>query len=304
MKRNKHAHDDVLEQPRRRLAEAIAAWVPSPGTFTTPVANLRCVRREQPAVQACAFYEPALSIVAQGCKQVLVAGQRYTYDEAHYLLTSVAFPATSRVVTASPERPFLGVALRLDLQLVGELMSEPAHRASPAGVPRTGLGVSPVTEPLLDAVLRLLRLAQTPQDIPTLAPLIEREIHYRLLTGDQVARLRDLTVHNGQAHQIAKAIARLRQYFARPLYIAELAKAAAMSASSLHHHFKVVTGMSPLQYQKHLRLQEARTMMLTGVDVGTASQHVGYESPSHFSRDYSRVFGTPPAKDIAQLRQA
>jgi AraC-like DNA-binding protein len=266
--------------------------------FSTPIASLRCVRRDRPTALACTFYEPALSIVAQGCKQVLVAGKRYTYDEAHYLLTSVAFPATSRVMDASPSHPFLGVALRLDLPLVGQLMSEIDSHPSPARAPRPGLTVSPVTEPLLDAILRLVRLAQTPQDVPALAPLIEREILYRLLTGEQACHLRDLAVHNGHAHQVAKAIARLRLHFARPLYIADLAKAAAMSPSSLHHHFKIVTGMSPLQYQKHMRLQEARKMMLTGVDVSTASQQVGYESPSHFSRDYSRVYGTPPAKDI------
>lgn len=298
--RRRREHAAQSKSPRERLAEAVADRARTPGVFATPVAGLRCVRRDSPTALACTFYEPALSIVAQGCKQVLVAGRSYTYDEAHYLLTSVAFPATSRVMDASPSRPFLGVAMRLDLQRVGELMAEMPSQPVAARAPRPGLTVSPVSEPLLDAILRLVRLA--PKDVPTLAPLIEREILYRLLTGEQGAHLRDLAMHNGQAHRVAKAVARLRQHFARPLYIADLAKAAAMSASSLHHHFKIVTGMSPLQYQKHLRLQEARRLMLTGVDAGTASQQVGYESPSHFSRDYSRVYGTAPAKDIAQLR--
>lgn len=242
--------------------------------------------------------------MAQGSKQVFVADQCYTYDEANYLLTSVDLPATARVVEASPERPFLGISLRLDMRLVGELISDVDARQPQAGTTHRGLGVSPVSEQLLDAVLRLLRLVEAPRDIPALVPLIEREIHYRLLTGQHAPRLRSLAIHNSQAYRVAKAIAWLKKHFANPLYIKELAKVASMSSSSLHHHFKAITGMSPLQFQKQLRLQEARKLMLTGMDAASASHLVGYESPSHFSRDYSRVHGLSPGKDVSHHRKS
>jgi AraC-like DNA-binding protein len=248
------------------------------------------------------LYEPSLCLVAQGAKEVLLADEVYRLDPAQLLLVSVDLPVAARVVEASPSWPYLAVRIALDPAVVGELLAD-GMAVPPLGPSARGLAVTPVESPLLDAVARLVALLDSPRDIVPLAPLVLREITYRLLTGPQGARLRQIASVGAPAQRIARAIRWLKDHFADPLRIEALAKQVRMSPSAFHLHFKSVTAMSPLQYQKRLRLQEARRLMLSeGLDAAEAAFRVGYESPSQFSREYRRMFGAPPRQDVAALK--
>jgi AraC-like DNA-binding protein len=247
-------------------------------------------------------YEPSLCVVAQGAKEVLLADETYRLDPAGSLLVSVDLPVAARVVEASPRRPYLAVRLALDPAVVGDLLAD-GTTAPPLGPPARGLAVTPVEPPLLDAVSRLVALLDSPQDVGPLAPLVLREITYRVLTGPQGSRLRQIASAGAPAQRIARAIRWLKDHFADPLRIESLARHVRMSPSAFHLHFKSVTALSPLQYQKRLRLQEARRLMLgEGLDAAEAAFRVGYESPSQFSREYRRLFGAPPRQDVAALK--
>jgi len=290
---------------RAELATIIEQYCASDGIHPTPIPGLVFFRQSSPSVPACAVVKSVFALLVQGAKRVVLADEVYTYDQRHYLITSVDLPLLAQITEASPEAPYLGLALDLDSRQIGELMSKmpPAAAATPNVV--RGLAVSEVTIDILDAALRLARLLATPTAIPVLAPLIGQELLYRLLSGEQGGRLRDVAIKGSQSHQISRAIQWINQRFRQPMAIDELAGAVSMSKSSLHHHFKALTSMSPLQYQKTLRLQEARRLMLIEqLDAASASHRVGYESPSQFSREYRRIFGAPPLKDIAQMRQA
>ena len=292
-----------VETQRQELARLIAQFCPADGVVETAVPNLALFRAAKPSPITHTLYRPALCIMAQGQKKVRLEDEVYCYDPLHYLVTSVTLPVKGEVTLASPEAPYL--SLRLDIA-PGELGSLLAS-AGPLGVPNRsggrGLHVDPIDAPLLDAVLRLLRLLETPRDIAMLAPLVQREILYRLLQSPQGQLLRDIATADSQAHRVNRAIEWLNRHFDEPLRIDELARVANLSTSTLHHRFKAVTAMSPLQYQKQLRLQEARRLMLCeNLDVSSAGYKVGYESPSQFSREYSRLFGEPPVRDLARLR--
>lgn len=293
----------AMERDRRELAGIIARHTPGDGSHATAVPSLSLHRRSGPTEPMCALYQPALTVAVQGAKRVVLGGRPYLYDSGHYLVTSIDLPVAAQVVQASPEVPNLCLALDLDARRMSALMSEtalPRPRAAPL---ERGLSVSPLSAQLLNALLRLARLLDSPEDIPILAPLVEREVLYRLLTGDQGMRLRHIAVSESRAHQVARAIDWLKRHYAQPLRIEALAQAVNMSTSSLHHHFKAITALSPLQYQKQLRLQEARRLMLTELlDAAAAGRRVGYESASQFSREYSRLYGAPPLRDIALLR--
>jgi AraC-like DNA-binding protein len=268
------------------LAELIERFANGNGTTETALGNLLIFRQ----------------LVVQGAKQATLNDETYLYGPGNYLLNSVDLPVLCNVTQASPEKPYLSFTLRLDPAQMAALISENLPPPGSNGYER-GMGVSPLSDGLQDAVLRLLRLLDSPQDIPILYPLIEREILYRLLTGPQGHRLRQIAISDSQPHQISRAIDWLRQNYASPLRIDDLARQVNMSSSSLHHHFKAITAMSPLQYQKQLRLQEARRLMLVEqLDAASAAHHVGYESPSQFSREYSRQYGAPPRQDVARLR--
>ncbi|MDR3439466.1 AraC family transcriptional regulator [Telmatospirillum sp.] len=285
------------------LASAIARFASADGKHATAIPGLFFHRRSSPSEPIHGFYEPVLAMVVQGAKQVFLAGETYHYDPAHYLVTSVDLPAVSRITEASPAVPYLCLTIALRSRDIADLMGE-ARLPVPTTAPTcSGVSVSSLTLPLVDAVARLLGLLETPDDIPILAPLIEREILYRLLMGDQGSRLRQIATANSRTNQIAKAIDWLKERYADPLRIEDVARHVNMSQSSLHHHFKAMTALSPLQYQKHLRLQEARRLMLTErIDAASAAHRVGYESPSQFSREYSRLFGNPPMRDILCLQ--
>lgn len=251
------------------------------------------------------MYEPSICLVAQGAKRVLLGDDTYVYDARNYLITSVHLPTVVQITEASPEQPYLGLSMRLDQREISQLMVDSNLPPPPPQQSTRGMATSDVTLPLLSAFHRLIDLLGEEKDIPILAPIIQREIIYRLLVGDQGARLRQIASAGSQSQQIARAIEWLKGNFTQPLRIDDLAEQARMSSSTFHHHFRSMTALSPLQYQKHLRLNEARRLMLTErFDAATAAFQVGYESPSQFSREYSRLFGAPPLRDIARLRQS
>ena len=285
------------------LARTIGQRTTGPGDFETSIPGLSFFRREAPAPPTICMVEHSIVLVAQGAKQMWVGGDAYPYGTTRFLITSLNLPANSEVLEASPEAPCLGLCFRFDLRLLAELVAQgglPLRRDKPV---ETGVGLGEATHAILEPFARLVDLLDEPQAIPVLAPLIQREIHYRLLTSDQAARLRQLASVDSQGHRIAKAIDWLKLNYAAPLRIDELAARVQMSTPTFHHHFRQLSAMSPLQYQKWLRLSEAKRMMLNDhLDVSSAAFKVGYESPSQFSREYSRLFGVPPKRDIATLR--
>ena len=283
------------------LAAAIERQTGADDVHGTAVPALRLSRFSAPSDLTALVYEPCLCVVAQGAKEVVLAGEAYQLDPAHSLLVSVDLPVEARVVEASPGRPYLAVRLSLDPAVVGELLADGLSTPSPGPAGR-GIAVTPVGPPLLDAVCRLVALLDSPQDVGPLAPLALREITYRLLTGPQGWRLRQIASAGAPAQRIAGAIHWLKEHFAKPLSIESLARQVGMSPSAFHLHFKGVTTLSPLQYQKRLRLQEARRLMLgEGLDAAEAAFRVGYESPSQFGREYRRMFGAPPRQDVAAI---
>jgi AraC-like DNA-binding protein len=248
---------------------------------------------------------PAFAVIAQGSKEVFLGDDRYQYDPMHYLLVTSELPIVTCVLEASQEQPYLSLAVRLDPTLVGSVMVEAGHVSSRSRANVRAINVSPLDAGLLDAVVRLVRLLDAPAEAPFLLPLIAREIVYRLLMGEQGERLRQIALQGDHTHRIARAIERLRQAFDQPLRIEDMAQQLGMSTSSFYHHFKAVTAMSPLQYQKQIRLQEARRLMLgEGLDAASAGYRVGYNDASHFSREYKRLFGQPPLRDVERLREA
>ncbi len=286
------------------LATAIGAYATvATGDVATPISGLTFFRRDLPSPPSICMVEPSVVLVAQGEKRMWVGGEAYHYNTSRFLLTSLDVPANSEVMDASPDRPCLGLTLKIDLRTVAELIAQghlPTRRDRPSGA---GLGIGEATSSLLAPFARLLALLEEPEAIPALAPLIQREIHYRLLTSDQASLLRQVVSIDGQGHRIAKAIDWLKLHYAEPFSVEELAARVQMSTPTFHHHFRHLTAMSPLQYQKLLRLNEAKRLMLNEhMDGASAAFKVGYESPSQFSREYSRLFGAPPKRDIAALR--
>lgn len=250
---------------------------------------------------------PSFCVIAQGAKEIHLGEERYRYDPYHYLLATVELPTVSQLVEASPEQPYLSLRLDLDPALVASVMLEagmPSPRRDADSV--RAINVSPLDDNLLDAAVRLVRLVEaSPAEARVLLPLVTREIIFRLLAGEQSARLRQVAVLGGQTDRIARAIERLRNDFDKPLRIENLAHELGMSASGFHEHFKAVTALSPLQFQKQLRLQEARRLLLgEDLDAASAAYRVGYEDASHFSREYKRHFGQPPMRDVERLRVA
>jgi AraC-like DNA-binding protein len=288
---------------RAELVERLARAIREDGT-AEPLDGLRLRRESSPTELGHGVSYPSFCVIAQGSKEVRLGERSYRYDLAHFLIATTALPIASRVVEASAERPYLGLVLRLDATLVASVMVE-AGSPLPRGQSATAIDVSPLDAGLLDAVVRLVRLLDAPADARVLAPLVRREIVYRLLVGAQGDRVRQLAVLGGDTNRIARAIERLRHDFDKPLRIEDIARELGMSVSSFHHHFKAVTAMSPLQFQKQLRLQEARRLMLgEDYDATTAGYRVGYDDASHFNREYKRLFGAPPMRDVSRLREA
>jgi len=246
-----------------------------------------------------------VAVIAQGSKEVLLGENRYRYGPSQYLLATVELPTIRRVLEASQERPYLSLRLELAPTLVGEVMVEAGHASPPDHADVRAIDVSPLDAHLLDAFVRLTRLLDAPAEAPVLLPLITREIVYRLLMGEQGGRLRHLAILGGYTPHIARAVGRLRRDFDQPLRIEQMARELGMSVSGLRQHFKAVTAMSPSQFQKQLRLQEARRLMLgEDLDAASAAYRVGYHDASHFNREYKSLFGVPPMRDMHRLREA
>jgi AraC-like DNA-binding protein len=287
---------------REELAERIASVVREDGVLE-PMQGLHFTRNSEPTQRVHGVSRPCFCVIAQGGKEVYLGESRYPYDAEHYMLATVELPVTGRVVKASREQPYLALRLELDPALVSSVMVEAGLPAPRGQGDAKAVVVSALDVDLLDATVRLVRLIDSPAEASVLVPLVKREIVFRLLMGEQGHRLRHLPMLGGNSHSIARAIELLRKDFDRPLRIDNIARELGMSSSGFHHHFKTITDMSPLQFQKQLRLQEARRLMLgESLDAASAGYRVGYYDASHFSRDYKKHFGVSPARDVEHLR--
>jgi len=288
---------------RIELARKIAFFIGSEANLATEIPGLTLHRRTSPTAPCSMTYEPSLTVMAQGRKRVQLGKTVFIYDPTRFLLTSLDLPVVSHILEASEQVPSLAMSLKLEMSVVRELLAkEEIHVAAPPP-DNPAISMGETTAEFLDACCRLLDLLNTPRDIPFLSGLIQREIVYRILSGREGARLRAIATHGDQSHRTAKAIAWIRTNYAKPLRVEDLAKMAGMGVSTLHHHFQSLTAMSPIQYQKQLRLQAARGRMLVdGIDAASAAFEVGYESASQFNREYRRFFGQPPMRDMRTLR--
>ena len=305
MSQQQHDRDAQRELcNREELVERLARTIPEDGT-SQPLQGVRLSRASAPTEAVYGVGEPSFCVIAQGSKDVLLGENRYQYDPYSYLLATVGLPVVSRVLDATAERPYLGFRLILDPVLVGSIMVELGQVPPRSQGDAKAITVSPLDATLLDVVVRLVRLLDSGTEARLLLPLITREIVYRLLVGEQGDRLRQMTVPGAHTHRIAQAVEKICREFSQPLHIEDMARHIGMSVSGFHHHFKAVTAMSPLQFQKQLRLQEARRLMLgEQLDAATAGYRVGYEDASHFNREYKRLFGVPPMRDLERLRKA
>ena len=297
-------HGVRVQADQEELASRIAKALPRDSSVEVQP-GLHFHRYSSPTEPVHGFFEPALCVIAQGSKTVQLGEDTFRYDPAHYLISTVELPLSGQIVEASVERPYLGFKLMLDPAVAASVMLDAGlmHPRDEGGGVKA-LDVSALDANLLDATLRLVRLIDTPGEYRVLAPLVVREIVYRLLTGAQGNRMRHLATFGGQAHRMVRAVEKLRQDFAKPLRIEGIARELRMSVSGFHAHFKTVTAMSPLQFQKQLRLQEARRLMLSqNLDAAEAGYRVGYDDASHFNREYKRHFGEPPVRDVERLRE-
>ncbi|MBU8538858.1 AraC family transcriptional regulator [Falsiroseomonas tokyonensis] len=285
------------------LTETLTRHAPADGTYPCALPGVSLLRSSTPTMPMPVVYEPTLCIVAQGRKRAVLGATTFIYDAASYLIASVDLPVMGSVIEASAERPYLCLRLDLDMTALGEFaIRYPATRTEAEGL-AAGIALNRTTPALLDAATRLAGLLDTPDDIEALAPLFIREILYRLLTGDSSATIRQMARADSRLNQIARAIVWLKTHFREACPIGELAEMAGMSRSTFHAHFKAITSMSPLEFRTHLRMHEAQRLMVgDAVDAAGAGFSVGYGSPSQFSRDYTRIFGMPPARHADRLR--
>ncbi|MEF0939735.1 AraC family transcriptional regulator [Rhizobium sp. BR 362] len=277
----------------------------SDGVFSTGIDGLHIMRSIEPKMPHAMIYRPALCVILQGAKQLMLNDSVINYAEMEALIISIELPAAGRVVQASVEKPYIAISLEFDVGMMREIMEQLDRPPKPTGGARLGIFVEDLSEQLADCLVRLARLLATPSAIPVLYPAIMREICFWMLTGPNGGEVCKLVLPDGQTRRIADAIRLLRDNFTEPVRIEQLAAAARMSPSSFHQHFKTLTSMTPLQYQKQMRLLEARRLMVAGsLNVENAAYRVGYESASQFSREYTRMFGAPPKRDVTEMRIA
>jgi len=284
--------------------DIIDRHTPEDGTYSCPLPGVTLIRASSPTMPMPVIYTPTLCLVAQGTKEARLGETTYRYNAENYLIASVELPVIGSVIEATEERPYLCLQLDFDMAALSELAIHYPATLTDAQDPPTGIMLNKTTPELLDAAVRLASLLDTPHDIDALAPLTLREIFYRLLTGSQGSIIRHMAQAESRFSQIARSIIWIRTHFREACRIEQAASVAGMSRSAFHHHFKAVTTMSPIAFRTHLRMQEARRLMVSdAVDAASAGFHVGYESPSQFSRDYVRIFGMPPARHANQLRK-
>ncbi|EHJ9989042.1 AraC family transcriptional regulator [Vibrio parahaemolyticus] len=288
----------------QKLAKLIDRWTGDANQYDTPISGLRFSRWTTPTPPTSYTHNPSICLIAQGRKRVLLGEESFIYDANHFLISSVDLPIIANIIEASEEQPYLGLIMELDLTEISQLIVDSELALTQAKEAQKGIAVGELSESLLGAFVRLAELLDEGQNIKILAPIIKREIFYRLLMSEQGTRLHQIVTAGSHSHQIAKAIDWLKNNFVKPLSVGDLASYTGMSKSSFYTHFRSMTSMTPLQFQKKLRLSEARRLMLTeNLDAMAATFKVGYESPSQFSREYSRLFGAPPSKDIKSLRE-
>lgn len=301
--KSKQSRDPSVLRMLKELAGSINKALGSAASLSTAVPGLTLYRNTAPTAPNPCTYEPSLLLIPQGKKRVDLGKQSYVFGESTFLLTSIELPIVSRVCVASVEKPYLALFLKLDMGIVRDVLHTEEVRISAPPIGTRGMVLGEATVELLTPCSRTVQLLDTPQDVPFFCKLLQREIIYRLLQGPQGDRLRSVATMADQSYQTAKAVTWLRQNFEKTLSVDELASIAGMSRSTLHHHFRGLTAMSPLQFQKQLRLHTARQKMLTEeLDAASAAFAVGYESPSQFNREYKRFFGKPPMRDVQALR--
>ncbi|MGY6157864.1 AraC family transcriptional regulator N-terminal domain-containing protein [Paraburkholderia strydomiana] len=294
---------DAYEHARLSLANRIQKWTASGEQYIGPISGLYLYRHVMPNSPMSCMLEPAIAVPVQGTKRTRLGAEVYEYDRSRFLLTSLALPVVMQVSNANPEAPFLSAVLKLDPKIIGEQMIDAQiHVPDRQSIPDSGIVLGRTTTQLLEAVGRLVGLMDEPDLIPVLAPLLQREIFYRLLISPVGKYLWQMASVDSQSRRISRAIEWLKANFREPLQIKDLAHRVDMSPSRLHHHFRQFTSMSPLQFQKWLRLAEARRLMVVqGMAPSIAAYEVGYGSPSQFSREYARMFGTSPRRDVLEL---
>ncbi len=290
-----------VETRRAELAGKISARTHADGTVQTGIAGLRLYRQSTPTACASSAYEPSLVVFVQGEKHINVGKTLHVCGGSNFLLTSIDLPVVSQVVKATKEEPILGILLRLEMPMVREILSQQEFHGLGEGREARGMAIGVSSAELLDACCRMVDLLDAPQDIEFMGGLLQREIVYRLLTSPQGRHLRAIATLGEQGQRLSKTVEWLRQNYAKPLRVEELAEMARMGVSTLHHQFRSLTAMSPLQYQKQVRLHVARERMVhEGMDAASAAFEVGYESASQFSREYRRFFGMPPMRDVKE----
>lgn len=293
-----------LAVAKRNLYTRVARWTQEYDDPKILVPGLRIYKRRMPSELTRYTHQPSLCFIVQGSKRILLGADEFTYDRDSYLVTSIDLPIVAQIVEASPDKPYMGFALRLDQKEIAQMLVEGNLPEPPLKSSTRAMTVGALTVPLMDALSRLIDLQDEPAAIPFLSPSIQREILYRVLTGEGGIHLRQVGIQGSQNSHILRAVEWLKTNFALSLSVGELASYSQMSLSAFHHHFRQITAMSPLQYQKWLRLQDARRLMVTAdFDVTRAAFEVGYESASQFCREYSRLFGLSPAKDVRSLKQ-
>ena len=275
------------------------------GMHAVAIGGLQCIRLSAPNNELPHVYNPCVCVIVQGEKQVLLEDEIYRYAQSQFLVVSVDLPLLGQVLVASPEAPYLCLAIDLDARMIADLLAQSDGASRSRGETLRGLFVGDLDDATLESVVRLARLLDAPCDIPVLAPMALREFHYRLLRGPYGPAIAQIATAGSNMHKMGQIIQRMRAHYAEPIHVKELASQANMSPSSFHQHFKAVTAMSPLQYQKRLRLTEARGLLLGGaMDAASVAYRVGYQSVSQFSREYARLFGAPPMRDVEALRRA
>jgi AraC-like DNA-binding protein len=287
----------------QELRTLAAKYSDGDGMHATAIGGLHCIRLSRPHQQLPSVYQPSICVIVQGAKQVLLEDEIYRYAPPQFLAVSVDLPLTGQVIDATDEKPYLCLAIGIDARLMADLIAQTGDAGWSRGETSRGLFVGDMDAALGDATLRLARLLEAPRDIPVLAPLAMREFHYRLLGSPYGRAIAQLAIAGSTMHKIGQIIRRIKSQLATPIRVEELASQANMSPSSFHQHFKAVTAMSPVQYQKRLRLTTARQLLLSqNADAQSAAYRVGYQSVSQFSREYARMFGAPPMRDVGAIR--